>query len=236
MQLPGIGKTTAGAILSLASDLPHPILDGNVKRVMSRVFAIRDEKISQYNLKLWQIVTDLMPQKKCRQYNQALMDLGSMVCKRSNPDCKICPLINLCKAFRNDQINFYPQANKKTKQLNKTYHLLLITYNNKLVLQKREKSGIWPQLWFLPIFESKSELESSNLLNSTNSNCYSSFSIQHILTHRKLDLQVHYYQNNTIIEENNTHYQWINLYQYKSIPHPTALEKVIQYFLAHENI
>ena len=242
LELPGIGRTTAGAILSLASDLPYPILDGNVKRVMSRVFTIRHEKTSQLNAKLWMLASDLMPQKNCREYNQALMDLGSLVCTRSNPDCEKCPLIALCKARKNDQIALYPQPNKKTKQINKTYHLLLAINNNKLLLQKRNSNGIWPQLWFLPMFDSQQELMTSEYIKVNKKSKCINFNIQHLLTHRKLDLQVHCYQNNTIMDENITDKNtikdctWKEITQFKQIPHPTALEKIIEYFLAHEDI
>lgn len=237
LELPGIGRTTAGAILSLASDLPFPILDGNVKRVMSRVFTINAEKVSILNANLWQLVTELMPQHNCRKYNQALMDLGSLVCTRSNPHCSKCPLINTCKARKNDQIALYPQPNKKTKQINKTYHLLLLTNKSRIFLQQRNSNGIWPLLWFLPIFDTQQELLASRFLDLDKENSCSNFNIQHILTHRKLDLQVHCYQNNTIMCKNITNNsKWVEISQFKNMPHPTALEKVIQYFLAHEDI
>jgi len=235
LELPGIGRTTAGAILSLASDLPYPILDGNVKRIISRLFTINAEKTSELNRKLWDCVTNLMPKSHCRKYNQALMDLGSLICTRSSPKCKQCPLINKCKAYQKDLISLYPQKNKKTKQIKKTYHLLMMVNQNKIFLEQRESHGIWPQLWFLPMYNSEQELLTI-ALNRFNINHNSfKFNIQHILTHRKLDLQVHCYSNVSIIEKNiNNHNKWVNISNYTDLPHPTSLVKIIHNYLANE--
>ena len=165
------------------------------------------------------------------------MDLGSLVCTRSNPNCVKCPLINECKAFKNDQIALYPQPNKKTKQIKKTYHLLLLTHNNQILLNKRNGTGIWPELWFLPLFDTEQELLANNTIQLNHEKCATNFNIQHILSHRKLDLQVHCFQNNTIIDKYySNNYKWIDISQYQKMPHPTALEKIIHYFLAHEDI
>ncbi|MFK8010577.1 MAG: A/G-specific adenine glycosylase [Marinicellaceae bacterium] len=234
--LPGIGRTTAGAILSLASDLPFPILDGNVKRVMSRAFAIKNEKISQLNKELWQLVERLMPQQRCREYNQALMDLGSLVCTRTNPHCEKCPVSSMCIAKKNNQIELYPQANKKTKQIKKTYHLLMIVNEKQILLEQRGSQGIWPELWFLPVYNNAKEIETVQIFDADKKSKSFEFNIQHILTHRKLDLQVHCYQNQTIIDQYLTkNYKWVDLSNFQKLPHPTALKKIIQYFLAHED-
>jgi adenine-specific DNA glycosylase len=117
----------------------------------------------------------------------------------------------------------------------------MIINNGYIQLQQRNATGIWPQLWFFPIFESKQQLLSSELMNSTSINdCkYLHFNIQHILTHRKLDLQVHCFQNNTIINSNlnnnaNQYSKWIEISQFKKLPHPTALVKIIQHFVINE--
>jgi len=236
MQLPGIGRTTAGAILSLASDLPYPILDGNVKRVMSRFYKISDEKISLYNAKLWKQVDKLMPKSHCRKYNQALMDLGSMICTRSKPHCHRCPIMKNCKARISDQVALFPQSNKKTKQINKTYHILLLVSEGQIYIEKRNSQSIWPQLWFLPMFDTEQKLHSSNLFELEPFTHYLNFNIKHILTHRKLDLQVHCYKNTTTIDRKITkNNKWTAISQYKKLPHPTALVKIIQYYLANED-
>ena len=223
--LPGIGRTTASAILSLSHDLPFPILDGNVKRVVSRVFTIGAGKSSELTKILWLKVEKLMPEKNARKYNQALMDLGSMVCKRTNPNCQQCPFDGECKAFKSDKINFYPQKNKKTKQVAKTLHVLLIKNNNQIFLQKRDSKNIWPGLWFLPIFSTNTEL--SNTISLQHGKIIETFSVQHILTHRKLTIEVTVVQFGAEDSIESIKGQWQDIENIPNLPHPTALNKIV---------
>ena len=223
LSLPGIGKTTAGAILSLSLNLPYAILDGNVKRVISRVFTVSHEKPAVLNKKLWEIVDQLLPKDQAKDYNQSLMDLGSMVCKRSKPLCSACPLAEICKAYQLDQINRYPQAKTKTRQLNKTLHALMIRNQGEIFLQQRPANGIWPQLWFLPTFENRQELlQECEKLDTTE---VDKLSIEHILTHRIFDIQV-----TCVNSSNNTMAgKWQKIEDIKLLPHPTALIKIIEH-------
>ncbi len=231
MALPGIGRTTAGAILSLSQDLPFPILDGNVKRVVSRVFTIDADKPSKLIKRLWLKVENLMPKKNARKYNQALMDLGSLVCKRSKPDCQQCPFINECKAFNTNKIILYPQKNKKIRQQEKTLHVLLgilLTKNSKQVfLQKRDHKSIWPGLWFLPIFPSNTEL--LNTISAQHGKIIDSFSVQHILTHRKLTIKVTVVQFSSMDSIQFAQGQWQDIENIRNLPYPAALKKIIEF-------
>ncbi|MBL4773060.1 MAG: A/G-specific adenine glycosylase [Alcanivoracaceae bacterium] len=236
IELPGIGRTTAGAILSLAENLSYPILDGNVKRVMSRAFAISADKNSVLDKKLWKIATELVPQNSAKKYNQALMDLGSMVCTRSKPLCQQCPLMKQCSAYQLNQVDLYPQKKVKTKQIEKIYHALMLVNNNKVFLQQREAEGIWPLLWFLPLFDSEEAMLSVKQLRINNKIKISNFAITHVLTHRKLDLRVFCINSLDanfdfkIDKLKNNKGQWIELSEFKRLPHPTALTKIIQYY------
>jgi len=229
MALPGIGKTTAGAILSLASNLPYPILDGNVKRVISRVYTTNANNLNQLNNKHWKIVTELVPKTNARDFNQALMDLGSMICTRSKPKCPKCPMTKICIAYNLDKIDLYPQTKAKTKQINKSYYLLMLVKNNKLYLQQRDIQSIWPQLWFLPMFETQKDVYNYNEYQKIKNPQEIQFDIKHILTHRKLTLHV------TCINIRTTHKldkDWIKLSDYQQLPHPTALVKIIKHYHA----
>ncbi len=225
MALPGIGRTTAGAILSLSDDLSFPILDGNVKRVVSRVFTIGADKSSELTKKLWLKVEKLMPEKNARKYNQALMDLGSMVCKRTKPDCQQCPFIHECKALKSNQIKLYPQKNKKPKQLEKTLYVLMVKRNKKILLQKRDNSSIWPGLWFLPVFSTNTEL--SNTISLQHGKIIETFSVQHILTHRKLTIEVTVVQFGAEDSIESIKGQWQDIENISNLPHPTALNKIV---------
>ena len=105
MSLPGIGRSTAGSIISSAYDLPAPILDGNVKRILSRLIASKKE-LDKNQKRLWELSSLLISTKNPRNFNQALMDLGAKVCTTKKPNCCLCPLQNLCLAY----LHYYQHA------------------------------------------------------------------------------------------------------------------------------
>ena len=214
MALPGIGKTTAAAILSLTWNKPYAILDGNVKRVMSRVFRLKADKSSQLNKKLWNQVEQLVSQKRARNYNQALMDLGSMICTRSKPKCLKCPLANLCQSYQTGVVDQYPQKKAKTKQIAVTLHALLYFKGDCVFLQKRQNKGIWPELWFLPLAHSIVENQDARIV---------SFAIKHILSHRILTINVYVMKEINRQQEG----QWISIKDLNETPHPSALTRVL---------
>ncbi len=228
MDLPGIGKTTAGAILSLSMNKPYAILDGNVKRVLSRVFAVRNEKISALDKKLWNLSEQLVSQDNPKDYNQSLMDLGSMICKRAQPKCYDCPLIDDCLAYKRNEIALYPQAKKQTKKIKKTIYALMVLDQEKVFLQQRENHGIWPQLWFLPTFDQLDELNQS--CKNLPLTAVAEFSVEHILTHRIFDIQVTYASGKSTGFITG---QWFEIADLDSTPHPSALQKILQRFEPH---
>jgi len=155
-KLPGIGRSTAGAVLSLSRNQFAPILDGNVKRVLSRYFAIEgwpgNSKVQQH---LWEKAEILTPAKRTKDYNQAMMDIGAIICTRTKPQCSLCPLNQGCLAFQRNQTTLYP--GKKAPKKNPVIHrqFLLLTPENKdaVLLYKRPPAGIWGGLWSLPELE-----------------------------------------------------------------------------------
>lgn len=152
LALPGIGRSTAGAILSLALNQHHAILDGNVKRVLARVFAVDGwpGKTPVAEL-LWQHSERLTPKKRVADFNQAMMDLGAGICTRSRPRCEACPLQRSCVAFSEQRQTDYPgKKPKKTIPVRETQMLLLSNANSEVLLQRRPPTGIWGGLLSLP--------------------------------------------------------------------------------------
>ncbi|MFZ2406459.1 MAG: A/G-specific adenine glycosylase [Methylobacter sp.] len=156
IELPGIGLSTAGAILSIAFNKSHPILDGNVKRVLTRFKAVSGwPGNSAVNKELWAISGRLTPIARVADYTQAMMDLGATVCTRSKPACGACPLNAECLARRADKVSAFPTPKPaKTLPVKQLTLLLLSDADNRILLEKRPPTGIWGGLWSLPEFDS----------------------------------------------------------------------------------
>ena len=148
--LPGVGASSAAAIMVFAYGERAAILDGNVKRILARVHAV-DVPIDKASDNLWRIAGDALPSgRTIRPYTQGLMDLGSKICVRKNPQCDRCPLQSLCLAHRQGQVEKYPVAKKKKIKPRKTTHMLLVRHEDRILLEKRAARGIWGGLWSLP--------------------------------------------------------------------------------------
>lgn len=161
--LPGVGRSTAAAIAVFANDARAAILDGNVKRVLARVFAIESPiNTAATDAALWQLAESLMPpQKRMRAYTQGLMDLGAIVCVRGRPHCGQCPLAAGCLAHQRQLTEVLPQRRAgKAKPLKKTA-MALIYHDNHVLLERRPASGIWGGLWSLPEGQTAASLQSA---------------------------------------------------------------------------
>lgn len=152
LELPGIGKSTAGAILSFSKDQHHAILDGNVKRVLSRYFGVLGwSGQSATQKQLWQLATTHTPEKQTAHYTQAIMDFGATLCKRSKPSCEICPLNNSCFAYTNALTKDLPTPKpKKSTPIRKSIFLIIKDQSARSLLIQRPPSGIWGSLWCFP--------------------------------------------------------------------------------------
>ena len=150
--LPGIGKSTAGAIVAISTNKKATILDGNVKRVLSRCFAIGGWPGTTTTAQsLWEIAEQLTPEQRVADYTQAIMDLGATLCTRSSPNCRHCPFESECIARQSDQIDNYPgKKPKKTMPIRKTTMLLIENPQGEWLLQRRPAEGLWGGLWGFP--------------------------------------------------------------------------------------
>ncbi|MDQ2993757.1 MAG: A/G-specific adenine glycosylase [Pseudomonadota bacterium] len=149
--LPGIGRSTAGAIVSIAYGEIAAILDGNVKRVLSRCFAVAGWPGQRIvHDQLWAIAEAHTPSKRCQQYTQAMMDIGAMICTRSKPICTECPLQDHCLAYQSGTMNDYPGKKPKQKLEVRFKQLLILRHNDEVLLENRPHNGIWGGLWSFP--------------------------------------------------------------------------------------
>ena len=190
ISLPGIGESTAGAILSLACNQPRPILDGNVKRVLSRYHRLAGHYSDSKALKeLWRLAKHHTPSKQNANYAQAIMDLGATICVPRKPLCSMCPVSSHCKAnLCNDQASF-PQKKARTIRPEKSL-AFLIYRNNKghIYLAKRPNRGVWGGLWsFAECEDSETAINAAIKEHNLEASIVSSLSkFKHSFTHYHL--------------------------------------------------
>ncbi|MDD5141120.1 MAG: A/G-specific adenine glycosylase [Verrucomicrobiales bacterium] len=173
LALPGIGHYTAGAICSIAFNQPTPILDGNVIRVLTRIFGIaKNPKEKETNQLLWQIAEDLVSRAKntkeakaeftsqpsqpsrditsCSHLNQSLMELGALVCSPRNPQCPVCPVKNLCVAFKENRVEELPNLGKREAATARRFVAFVIERNGKFLVRQRPAGVVNAHLWEFP--------------------------------------------------------------------------------------
>lgn len=193
--LPGIGRSTAGAILSLSRNKHHAILDGNVKRVLARCYTVEGHNAqAKFEKTLWPIAEILTPKEGVAQYNQAMMDLGALVCTRTKPDCEHCPLNSGCLAFAgNEQANF-PQKKPKKSIPEKSTIMVIprikAETGAQVLMEKRPPSGIWGGLWCFHEVNEQSDINDllTNLgLKEVTQQTLTTF--RHTFSHFHLDIQ-----------------------------------------------
>ena len=189
VSLPGIGRSTAGAIVSICSGRRAAILDGNVKRVLARHFAIEGWPGSTAAAKsLWAKAEELTPVERVADYTQAIMDLGATVCTRATPACEQCPMHRTCIALATNRIaELLGKKPKKDLPVRQTT-MLIIESGNSVLLEQRPPAGLWGGLWSFPESDDpEAYLQAHNLSAS----CIESMpSFRHTFTHFHLDIDV----------------------------------------------
>ena len=204
--LPGVGRSTAGAILSSVLNQPYPILDGNVKRVLSRYFAVEgwpgEKKVEN---RLWQLSAQVTPTAHVADFNQAMMDIGATLCTRSKPKCSLCPLRTDCLAHQNQSWAQFPAKKPKKTMPEKESYFLILSKNGKVWLQQRENTGLWGGLFCFPQFTDKAAL--LHFLAQAGVSHYQQWpSFRHTFSHFHLNIHPIYaeVENSTALERANT--------------------------------
>ena len=218
IELPGIGKSTAGAIMSLAYLDPHPILDGNVKRVISRLLKKELELLKE--AELWKLSQEMVNKDDCFSYTQGIMDLGATICTPSNPSCSKCPVSSQCLSA------FKVRSVKKNKAVRVkkviVMNLSLIQTKKSLLLMKNETDSIWKNLW-LPFQSGSIKNHIKNFKLTANKK------INHELTHRKLEINLKTYSSAKEVEiKTNQTYKWIKKDRIEEYGLPKPISKVIK--------
>ena len=216
--LPGIGRSTAGAIMSIAFYEGHPILDANVKRVLVRYKKISFKTENEKQKKLWLISEKLTPHKESYEYTQGIMDLGATHCSKSNPNCGVCPVSNDCySAFEEvtNKVSLRKATPKPTVKLN----FILPYTKNEILMHKKQASEYWESLW-IPIDGNEVKIKGDQK--------YSKIRVNHPLSHLNLDMKIRTFEIDKKYDlETNLEYKWIKKSKVNEYAMPTPIKKVV---------
>ncbi len=190
--LPGIGRSTAGAILALSGGERHPILDGNVKRVLARHHGVEGwpGKAAVASV-LWQHAESHTPESDVADYTQAMMDLGATVCTRTKPGCNNCPIAGSCAAHGDGRETDFPGKREKKTKPHRKIHMVLLHCDDSVYLERRPEAGIWGGLWSFPELGSEEELAGwcESELRARPADITKLETVHHSFTHFDLDIE-----------------------------------------------
>ena len=216
--LPGIGRSTAGAIMSIAFNEGHPILDANVKRVLGRYKKISFKTENEKQKKLWLISEELTPNKESFEYTQGIMDLGATHCSKSTPSCDLCPVSNDCdSAFKevSNKVSLRKAIQKPTVKLN----FILPHTKNEILMHKKQASEYWESLW-IPIDGDEVKIKGNQK--------YSKIKVNHPLSHLNLDMKIKTFKIDKKYDlDSNLEYKWIKKSKVDEYAMPTPIKKVV---------
>ncbi|MBM3351573.1 MAG: A/G-specific adenine glycosylase [Betaproteobacteria bacterium] len=230
--LPGIGRSTAAAIVSFAFNQTQTILDGNVKRVLARHFAIAGwPSHPKIEKQLWALAETLLPQADIVAYTQGLMDLGATLCTRSKPQCPLCPLQSSCEAYQQNLVPTLPTPKPRKTIPEKHITMLIFMQGNEILLEKRPPSGVWGGLWSFP------ETEATNNFATSSGEKYGMQvavtqalpSLIHTFTHFKLHIHPQpLHVTKQMPQCHDSTRRWIHIDDAMGVAIPTPVRKILQ--------
>ncbi|MGB2924444.1 MAG: A/G-specific adenine glycosylase [Limnothrix sp.] len=223
LKLKGIGRTTAGGILSSARNLPLSILDGNVKRVLARLIAL-DVPTNKAIAKLWEISNLLLDQENPKDFNQAFMDLGATLCTLKKPDCSNCPWQNFCQAYlRHEPTDFPRKAPKKKVPTKRLVAAIAFNLQNQVFIQQRPVKGLLGGLWEFPNVEGDLQSLLADLFPNA---IYeqSLATVFHAYTHFKIEVEPRIYRVDSVAIKEG----WVAIADLQNYPFSKAHLKIIE--------
>ena len=194
-RLPGIGRSTAGAIVALAFKRTATILDGNVRRVLSRFYAVDGKRgAAKTEKQLWSHAEANTPAKQVDLYTQAIMDLGATVCVRSNPKCSVCPLASECTAHgQGKEVDYPMRPPRRPPRVQRARFFMLINNQGACLLQKRPASGVWASLWSPPQHPQTTPvsvfIEAIGLSTTAIAKTFTGQKFRHAFSHYQLEIE-----------------------------------------------
>jgi A/G-specific adenine glycosylase len=227
-QLKGVGPYTAAAIASFAFNERVSVVDGNVYRVLSRIFGIETPIDSTIGKKQFaELAQSLIDDKEPGIHNQAIMEFGALQCVPLNPSCEECPFQTKCFAFEKQMIKTLPVKSKKIAVKNRYFDYLIFSWDAKLILQKRGEKDIWAHLYEFPLIERESFENTVDFTQyCSNQPAFSSEVVKHILSHQHLFVQFHVFYSKPILIGNS----WIEieLKDFHNYPIPRVIDRFVE--------
>lgn len=237
--LKGIGDYTAAAIASFSFNLAHAVVDGNVYRVLSRIFGIEDHIDSTQGKKVFkQLADQLLDHDDPATHNQAIMEFGALQCTPKSPNCSICAFQQTCWAFQNDAITTLPKKQKKVKQRERYLNYLIIEDEVSVLVNHRDEKGIWQNLYDFPLIESEKMLKKEDLLKMGSFSelmdqenydlIANSDPVKHILSHQILRAKFFHFRSVNINGFKKKGFQVIAKQKLKELPIPKLIENYLK--------
>lgn len=228
LKLPGIGRYTAGAIASIAYEEKTPVLDGNVIRILTRIFALGEDTLKPSTLsKLWRLAEKILPEKSVGDFNQALMELGAMICSPQSPACGACPVSTLCLARAEGKETFYPVKSRREK-LEKIRNFAVVLRRDKEVwLSQQPEEARWGGLWMFPFWEKKTAM--IDALKSQSSKPGKWLSLKHGFTKYLINLEVYTCRSNGskgLSGGRHSKGRWVRITELSGYPLPAPHKKI----------
>ena len=231
IDLPGIGRSTAGAIGSISMGLASSILDGNVKRVLARFHAIEGWPGAKKVMDdMWLVAERYTPKERTADYTQAMMDLGATLCSRSKPKCEICPLVAQCEAYELNRVKDFPFSKPKKDKPIKSTRMIMIEHEGEILLRQQPSSGLWGGLWIFP----QQDLQDDVLAHPQLQNCQvkkvrRSDAFRHTFSHYHLDIHpVRVTINAKVDQIGEASILWYNLKQPASVGLAAPVKKLLE--------
>jgi A/G-specific adenine glycosylase len=235
LKLSGVGPYTASAITSMAYELPYPVLDGNVYRFVARLYNI-DLPINQPKTytAFQEILTEMMVNQKPSTFNNAMMEMGAIVCKPVQPLCQNCPVLSFCEAYKKGTVNQLPVKLNKVKVKTRVFNYFYFNLNGAFYIEKRTQKDIWENMYQLPLIETNNPVNNSELkLMLAEKQWGDSLDIKfemdlsHQLTHQKILVKV--WSCSLDNKSFRTEKDWIKVDEvsYKKYPIPKLIEKIV---------
>ncbi len=235
IKLKGIGPYTAAAISSICFNEKRAAVDGNVYRILARVFNIDTAINSSKGIKTFQeLANSLISDRNPGDYNQSMMDIGATICTPKNPKCNQCPLNSICHAHDNNTFDNLPVKIKKTKIKHRNFNYLCIEYNGNFLMKKRTQKDIWKNLYDFPLIEGdripqENDIDYKKLLNSILENeiiAEKTKHYKHQLSHQKLHITIKYIKTKKLYNDND--FLKVNRRQVKELPFPKPIERFFE--------